>query len=344
MNITFLIGNGFDIGLGMPTRFEDFYKEYCRDIDTSPENIQDFKKTLKNWLDAPTNEKKIADWADFEKTFGEHSQDFVTNEKQKYLDRFRDFINSLNLYIEKIEKCIELEDVTQVTKVVNDALKNYKIIRKDDTEEIEVFYRRFGSNRIYNFVTFNYTKTVDSFYNALKTYFKNDNNRKVGSLVHIHGYVEDSMILGVNDSSQILNEDFRNDPEVVEMLVKPYQNTFSRTGYEKAFKTTIDSSNVICVYGMSIGETDKKWWDYISNWLSGHDLRILVILQYNEKYNQRFPYMQSQCTKDVVGRFLNYSSLSNEKKQKISEKIYVGFNNNVFAMNAFNVEKFEKII
>ena len=42
MNITFLLGNGFDIGLGMPTRYEDFYKEYCKIVtgeDGDTENI-----------------------------------------------------------------------------------------------------------------------------------------------------------------------------------------------------------------------------------------------------------------------------------------------------------------
>lgn len=31
MNITFLMGNGFDIGIGMPTQYEDFYEEYCKE-------------------------------------------------------------------------------------------------------------------------------------------------------------------------------------------------------------------------------------------------------------------------------------------------------------------------
>ena len=30
LNITFLIGNGFDIGLGLKTRYKDFYKYYCK--------------------------------------------------------------------------------------------------------------------------------------------------------------------------------------------------------------------------------------------------------------------------------------------------------------------------
>lgn len=342
MNITFLLGNGFDIGLGMPTKFEHFYNEYCKDIDSSNDNIRSFKDTLKQWLQSTDEMRKVVDWADFEKAFGEHSLDFEVSEKRKYLERFEDFVNSFNLYLENVEKCTNLEDTNAITKVMNEALKNYKTIRKADADEIEAFYHRFGGNRLYSFVSFNYTKTVDCFYNALKVHLERDNSRNVGDLVHIHGYIEDSMIVGVNDASQITKKEFSEDPEVVDMLVKPRQNTSSRTGHEKELRKVIDNSHVICVYGMSIGDTDKKWWDYISNWLAGHELRILVILQYESKYNPRLPHVQSQFTKPVLTKFLSFSTLPDDKKQKITEKIYIGFNNNVFAMNLFDSEKFEK--
>ena len=68
MKITFLIGNGFDIGLSMPTRYEDFYKHYCKirvgeNGDTN--NIFQFKTMLKDRNDDKI--KKIIDWSDFEK-------------------------------------------------------------------------------------------------------------------------------------------------------------------------------------------------------------------------------------------------------------------------------------
>lgn len=342
MNITFMFGNGFDIGLGMPTKFEHFYNEYCKNIDSSNDNIRCFKTTLKEWLESTDKEKKVVDWADFEKTFGKHSLDFEVNEKREYLERFQDFVSSFNLYLENVEKCTNLENISAITKVINEALKNYKAIRKEDADEIEAFYRRFGLNRLYNFVSFNYTKTVDAFYNALKVHLGRDSNRGVGNLVHIHGYIEDSMIVGVNDSSQILKEEFSEDPEVIDTLVKPRQNTTSRTGHEKELRSVIDSSHVICVYGMSIGDTDKKWWDYISNWLAGHESRILVILQYESKYSPKLPYIQSNFTKPILEKFLGFSSLPDDKKQKIIERIYIGFNNNVFAMNLFDSEKFDK--
>ena len=41
------MGNGFDIGIGMPTQYEDFYKEYCKEQKTDNDNIKAFKQMLK---------------------------------------------------------------------------------------------------------------------------------------------------------------------------------------------------------------------------------------------------------------------------------------------------------
>lgn len=341
MNITFLIGNGFDIGLGMPTRFEDFYNEYCSDDEGLTQNIKEFKKILKNWLTFSDEKKKVTDWADFEKTFGEHSLDFKVDEKQKYLERFEHFVDAFNLYLENVEKCTDLEDGKEIGKLVNDAMRKYKIIRREDSEEIDAFYRHFNQTRVYNFVSFNYTRTVDAFYNAFNEFLKGDTNRNVGRLVHIHGYIDEAMIVGVNDSSQIVNTEFAEDPEVVDALVKPHQNEISRTGHDRDLSSLIDSSDLICVYGMSIGDTDKKWWDYISKWLSETDKRILVILQYDSKYNKRFPRVQSSFIKPILEKFLRFSSLPDNKKQEITKRIYIDFNNTVFAYKAFNQQKFK---
>ena len=83
MNITFLLGNGFDIGLGLETGYENFYDEYSVILSTDNKNINSFKTMLKNRnLD---EKKKIIDWSDFEKAFGQHSKDFAIEDKNQYI-------------------------------------------------------------------------------------------------------------------------------------------------------------------------------------------------------------------------------------------------------------------
>ena len=93
---------------------------------------------------------------------------------------------------------------------------------------------------------------------------------------------------------------------------------------------------------MSLGETDKKWWDLISQWLSKSDKRMLVILQHDGKYSSRFPHVQDRVIRPIRKRFLSYSTLPEEIQRKISERIFIGINNDVFAMSLFNDEKFEQ--
>lgn len=342
MNITFLFGNGFDLGMGMPTRFADFYEVYCKDDASDNENVRSFKKELKNWLCEPDKRKRVEDWADFEKTFGEYSTKFSVDQKQDYLECFEDFVSKFNLYLENVEKCTDFSGVNDLDAVLSKAVRDYRKIRKADRDEIEQFYRKFNAERIYSFITFNYTRTVDRCFDALKDVLKNESYRRVGRLVHIHGYIEDSMIVGVNDASQIMNSEFASDPVVRETLIKPFQNTLSRTGNEMDMQDVIDKSNIICIYGMSLGDTDKKWWDYLSKWLASSDNHILIILQHHEKYSSRLPHVQNKYIKPTLEKFLSFSSLPVNEKEKISSKIYIGFNNDVFAVKAFDSVKFEQ--
>ena len=330
MNITFFIGNGFDIGLGLKTRYEDFYKEYCDAQDTDTKNITEFKKTLKKWN--ADKENTVIDWADFEKAFGQHAKDFLIKPND-YLERFEHFVSAFNVYLEKEEKNIEYSDQNRIAKAMNEAVTTYFHIRNEDQQALRNLYSTIGGNSVYNFVSFNYTRTVDMCAGILKNYIKNNNSRDVGSVLHIHGYIDENMIMGVNDSSQIENTLLANDETVVREIVKPIQNKDIKSNYETQVKKVIDSSNIICIYGMSIGETDKKWWEYIADWLSKSEKHALVILKYDRKYNKRFPFSQRKIIDTVMDNFLSLSGLNNNLMDKVRSRIYIGMNHNVFEMN-----------
>ena len=137
MNITFLIGNGFDIGIGMPTQYEDFYKEYCKEQENDNDNIKAFKQMLKKRNQDEV--KKIIDWADFEKAFGEHSTAPELEGKAAYLERFEHFIESFNTYLERVEAALDYSDMDSIAKTMNSAIKNFYHIRKGDRNSIASF-------------------------------------------------------------------------------------------------------------------------------------------------------------------------------------------------------------
>lgn len=79
-------------------------------------------------------------------------------------------------------------------------------------------------------------------------------------ILHIHGTTTSNMVLGVNDKNQIANKELAENSLFRERLTKTEINNMSygNTKIERAC-AVIDSSSVICIFGMSIGATDKMW-------------------------------------------------------------------------------------
>ena len=67
MNITFLIGNGFDIGVEMKSKFKDFFPIYK---DKSVKRSTHIKQLSENI------EGNYKTWADFEKKLGVYTENF----------------------------------------------------------------------------------------------------------------------------------------------------------------------------------------------------------------------------------------------------------------------------
>lgn len=345
MNITFLIGNGFDIGLGLKTRYENFYEKYCCPTEEDNANIKAFKNTLRSWQQIRDADKskytrytKIVDWSDFERAFGKHSNDFRLQNKGAYVERFEHFVKSFNEYLKSEEGKVDYSDTKLIIDTMNKATTTYYHIRPGDKNRIQQEITRYGNQTVYNFVSFNYTKTVDECAEIFNNFLKNDSFRSVGKVRHIHGYVERNMIIGVDNENQIENPELSQDSEIISELLKPTQNQDSRTNYESDVISMINQSQVICVYGMSIGETDKKWWNIISKWLLSDSHRVLIILSHNENYDERFTFTQRRTVNEITNKYFDLVDLSDIEKEKIKDRIFVGINYDIFEMNLVEKE------
>ena len=70
MNITYIIGNGFDINLGLRTGYKDFYEWY---VDQPSENDPDVVKNFKNEINSCLNNTTERNWSDLELALGKYS-------------------------------------------------------------------------------------------------------------------------------------------------------------------------------------------------------------------------------------------------------------------------------
>jgi hypothetical protein len=64
METAFFIGNGFDINLGMRTRYSDFYESY-KSIDSKSDDVKKLKKEIA---------EGIVNWSDLELALGKYTE------------------------------------------------------------------------------------------------------------------------------------------------------------------------------------------------------------------------------------------------------------------------------
>lgn len=74
MNITYLIGNGFDVNIGLKSRYADFYETY---VNIHPHDeadvIKRFKAGINDYIKKESHKDnlKAIDWRDLEVALGQ---------------------------------------------------------------------------------------------------------------------------------------------------------------------------------------------------------------------------------------------------------------------------------
>ncbi len=267
MNITFLIGNGFDINLGLQTSYSDFVKEYKKSKSKN-DNIKRFKENMKE------NQEL---WNDAEIALGQYTQSFGPGCAELFFECQLDFAQHLSAYLKKQTSNINYTLFKDKINAAFSKINKFQLyLPGKESDSINSVYQ---SNRLeykyFNFINFNYTDTlkkcIDTIENPSEVlgshvYANTYIHHKFGEYIHIHGTFNDDMIIGVNDDTQIANEDIFDCPNgdmYRNMLIKPYANEAYMLNNDIKALNIIRQSNIIFIYGMSLGETDKIWWQRI---------------------------------------------------------------------------------
>lgn len=324
MDILFIIGNGFDINLGLKSSYNDFYK-YYGGIHSKTDKIKELKKAISN---------NITDWADLEMALGMYTKHITTT--QEFDEIFEDIVENLAEYLKQEESKLDFSKAN--SEKFYQYLENPDIyLPIADYGELSGTKSRLGGSQNLNIISLNYTRTVEKvlFKGSLKfglprrITVNNGNELYLRSIQHIHGYFEDRMILGVNDLSQIENPNFHNNKDVLDVLVKPFCNQASKELIDDGFRNQIKKANFIYIFGSSISNTDKIWWELIGNRLKA-DCR-LIIFRKPEHKSQIFRYKASRVERETKELFLSKTTLSDDEKVSVSDKIFVGANSNFFS-------------
>lgn len=321
MQILYIIGNGFDLNLGLKTSYNHFY-QYYKTVKSDNVNIQKLKDNI-----SKTHES----WSDLELALGNYTQHL---EKVTELDEILfDIGEELSKYLHLEEKKIEKYEVDQ--KKFFDYLSfPEKLFLPADKEKLIGFKKKWNNSRWgLNIYTLNYTTVIEKILgdkqnNVLLAHHTNSATINLGEIKHIHGYLDNNMVIGVNDESQIKNDSFHNNLDILESIVKSECNRANRNNIDRQFTNKINSANLICIFGSSIGDTDNKWWELIGERLKSDC--YLIIFSRGAEIPPRIRHMQARAERTIRNSFLNKTNLSEKEMEAVEAKIFIGLNSGMF--------------
>jgi hypothetical protein len=325
----------------MKTSYNDFYK-YYKNLPTGNDAnvVKSFKDNIKHW-------------SDLELELGRFLSKVETNEA---IALHRHLIEHLSKYIASEEDRCPFNDERKNT--FYEYLKNPHSNRllPIEVEEINNYMSKWERNNWdIKIITFNYTKSIEK----LSDYtdrtvrvgtrlIKGSNLQNNGiqsvnlpskevyvnlsAIEHIHGFTNERMILGVNDTSQIANEKLQKEAAVIKRYIKSVCNSTYRSRHEEKCQQWIAEANLICLFGLSFGDTDKKWWEMVGNVLE-KDCKI-ILFKYSEK---KFGGNEGPDLDDAKEKerdwFLSKTNIAEDLKDKIKENIYVAYNTDMFKLD-----------
>lgn len=327
MNITYIIGNGFDINLGLRTGYKDFYEWY---VDQPSENDPDVVKNFKNEINSCLNNTTERNWSDLELALGKYSAQVSSDQfpilymniasgLKDYLNReYRRFDKSL-YDDKKLRACLE----DPVSDYFGDARKYI----------LNAFAFSQAADTEINILSFNYTSSLEDLLGKTDGWRKQDGTFvKLKPIAHIHHSLsEGNIVFGVNDEQQIVNTEYAKRPGIYDLFIKPQANNVLGGYTHYAAEYIIRDTNLFVLYGVSLGDTDRKWWNLIGKRLaSSEDVRMIWFV-HDKPENQEFAsflYKQEECKK--IKEFKAKTLLPQESLNNVDKKIYVTLTNKMF--------------
>ena len=289
MQVTFLIGNGFDLNLGLNTRYSDFLETYKHATDGDSKEVKKFKEEIL------TNEKL---WSDSELAFGRYTVRCkeLGISAETFCDLHEDFDDKLGEYLLREEQRVCPSDIAPAFGAsLKKILQGLTTVQK---EQVQASINRNEYAFSYNFIIFNYTEIIDKIVTGentaklslgMRRVRNTSENNSIGKVIHVHGTTDTQMVLGVNDISQIAcPELFEGQPqELIESMIKVQANKMFEEKTDETALAILNQSDLIYVYGMALGDTDALWWDRVCQVMKSKPSLHTIIHVFNASVSAR---------------------------------------------------------
>lgn len=144
------------------------------------------------------------------------------------------------------------------------------------------------------------------------------------------------MILGVNDAEQIGNDLLKKDGIFLDTFIKRrMNNSIGQRKTEKAVEI-INKSHIICVFGMSIGNTDKMWWEALVEWLVSNEYNKLIIFWkgFENALEKKLPSKTIRLNERIKRELFNKGRGKYDESyyEKIKNRMMISYNSKIFSL------------
>lgn len=330
-----MIGNGFDMGLGMATSFKQFFPVYRAKSLDKEENIKQLSQSI-------TDDEEA--WSYFEKQLGVYTSEFDEETSVNFKHQVNDFTSEFIAYLRLQEERLSFDDEQVISKTISNALTSFYKDGNLPTESYSCISQLFQNNvydeHRYNFISFNYTDSLQKCLGCLKDNIvatrklssSTTKTDRIGIVVNVHGTKDGYPIMGVNDKTQIANKELAENKSFTDRLIKPQLNSRLRMNNEGQAINVLNSSKIICIYGMSLGETDRDWWDRVITWLHNDSSRQLVIFNYDDKYSTSLPTNWLDKEDGIIEQLTSYNKNKDINVDNLRSRIHIAVHKNIFSM------------
>lgn len=336
MHITYLIGNGFDLALGLKTGYLHFLSNYTL-VPEGAHWVSRYAAQLRERIS-----RNVTDWADAEIAFArlDFSSMFPEQEdRDKYLvEMVEEFQSALNGYLKAEASRFKIENITDSDvflfrmRIVSSVIEGLRGIASNS-----YLLNELGkAPSTIDAINLNYTTTFDRlFYGAGSSieipFDCQIGNRdafkfNVGMVHHVHGTLkEGNTLFGVSAPEQINDPFARRVSETSGLLIKSNMDKENgRFAYNPALDS-ISQSDVVIVFGVSFGGSDKLWWKaLVDKVMSDSRFRIYI-----------FPYMRNPTSINTTAEVRQLQSrwrqqlissieneLSTDEKRRLIDNMY----------------------
>lgn len=256
MNILYIFGNGFDKAQGMATGYPEFYKHLQYNITDGSTLLNRMKKEIT---------EKLELWSDMEECLG----GFTTESDNA--DEFDDFYFELNDLLQKYLTS-ENDNFFPTDKLKIKFQSDFTTVSKYlgalDQNRYNIFIKTNGLSlsKDISVITLNYTNTLEKILSLNTTTTKTfGSNIFLRDIIHVHGQLGRSIIIGVDNEEQIMNKEFRNNDDIKDLMIKIQSNEVMKETRHMQCEALISNANIIVLFGVSLGDTDARWWKIIGD-------------------------------------------------------------------------------